>query len=163
MLSSKLAGDKDPTRIAASIVSGVGFLGAGVILRERGRVVGLTTAAMIWLTAALGMTIGGGYYGLAGSTLAAMVVVLLLFPAIEHLINNIREERSYEIVGLLHARKIAGLEETISRHGLKVHGFKQKKENDRVYCTWHVSGAPAKHEALVRALVIDPEIQELHY
>ena len=52
MLSSKLAGDRDPTRIAANIVSGVGFLGAGVILRDGGRVVGLTTAATIWLVAA---------------------------------------------------------------------------------------------------------------
>ncbi|HQN43268.1 MAG TPA: MgtC/SapB family protein, partial [Anaerolineaceae bacterium] len=49
ILSVRLAGDKDPTRIAASIVTGVGFLGAGVILRDGGRVIGLTTAAAIWL------------------------------------------------------------------------------------------------------------------
>ncbi|MCJ7512079.1 MAG: MgtC/SapB family protein [Anaerolineales bacterium] len=54
ILSSRLAGDNDPTRIAAGIVAGVGFLGAGVILREGGRVVGLTTAAAIWHTTALG-------------------------------------------------------------------------------------------------------------
>jgi putative Mg2+ transporter-C (MgtC) family protein len=55
IFSARLAGTNDPTRIAANIVSGVGFLGAGVILREGGRVIGLTTAATIWLTAALGI------------------------------------------------------------------------------------------------------------
>ena len=54
--------------IAANIVSGIGFLGAGVILEERGRVVGLTTAATIWLTAALGMAAGAGEYILAVGT-----------------------------------------------------------------------------------------------
>ncbi len=70
LLSAKLSGGSDGTRIAANIVSGVGFLGAGVILREGGRVVGLTTAAAIWLTAALGMALGGGYYLVGGLVLA---------------------------------------------------------------------------------------------
>ena len=60
ILSFRLAANSDSTRIAANIVTGVGFLGAGVILRDGGRVIGLTTAAMVWLTAAIGMGIGGG-------------------------------------------------------------------------------------------------------
>jgi putative Mg2+ transporter-C (MgtC) family protein len=66
ILSSALAPSSDPNRIAAGMISGVGFLGAGVILREGGRVTGLTTAATIWLTAAIGMALGGGKYMLAG-------------------------------------------------------------------------------------------------
>src|SRR5262245_25187982 len=62
VLSARLAGGNNATRISANIVSGGGFLGAGVILREGGRVIGLTTAATIWLVAALGMGLGGGHY-----------------------------------------------------------------------------------------------------
>jgi len=64
-------------RIAAQIVSGVGFLGAGVIIRDRGGVHGLTTAATIWLVASVGMAVGAGYYALAGATTGLAVAVLL--------------------------------------------------------------------------------------
>lgn len=65
------------SRIAAQIVSGVGFLGAGVIIRDRGGIHGLTTAATIWLVASVGMACGGGYYTLALATTGLAVVVLL--------------------------------------------------------------------------------------
>src|SRR5687767_11344989 len=55
---------QDPVRIAAQIVSGVGFLGAGAIVREGKFIKGLTTASTVWFTAALGMGIGGGFFGL---------------------------------------------------------------------------------------------------
>lgn len=54
--------EDDHTRIAAQIIAGIGFIGAGVILRERGNVVGLTTAAMVWAVAAVGMAVGTGMY-----------------------------------------------------------------------------------------------------
>ncbi|HKV29220.1 MAG TPA: MgtC/SapB family protein [Candidatus Acidoferrales bacterium] len=54
--------EDDHTRIAAQIIAGIGFLGAGVILRERGNVVGLTTAATVWAIAAVGMGVGTGMY-----------------------------------------------------------------------------------------------------
>lgn len=56
----------DPTRIAAQVVSGIGFLGAGAILRSGTGVHGLTTAASLWVVAAIGLSVGGGYYGGAG-------------------------------------------------------------------------------------------------
>ncbi len=52
----------DPTRIAAQVVTGIGFLGAGAIIRERGSVIGMTTAASIWVTAAIGLTVGAGFF-----------------------------------------------------------------------------------------------------
>src|SRR5215470_1956057 len=82
LLSAKLAGGNDPTRISANIVSGVGFLGAGVILRDRGRVIGLTTAATIWLVAALGMGLGSGQYALVLSVTVIMLLVLWGFPVL---------------------------------------------------------------------------------
>ena len=67
----------DPTRIAAQVVTGVGFLGAGSILRQGELVRGLTTAASIWVAASLGMAVGFGYY--AVSIFLTLVVVVVLF------------------------------------------------------------------------------------
>lgn len=68
----------DTTRIAAQIVTGVGFLGAGVIMRARGHISGLTTSATLWATAAVGMAIGYGLYLLGGATAALLLLLLLL-------------------------------------------------------------------------------------
>jgi putative Mg2+ transporter-C (MgtC) family protein len=67
----------DRTRIAAQVVTGVGFLGAGAILQHRGTIVGLTTGATIWTAAAIGVLVGGGY-GAAGLVLTLLVVGLLI-------------------------------------------------------------------------------------
>lgn len=64
-------------RIAAQIVSGVGFLGAGVIIRDRGGIHGLTTAATIWLVAAVGIAVGAGFYCLAIVATVLAVAVLI--------------------------------------------------------------------------------------
>src|SRR5215467_977673 len=71
---AKATGDTSTTRIASIIVQGIGFLGAGVILRERGSVVGLTTAAAIFAEAAMGMGAGAGFYRTSG-----IGALLLLF------------------------------------------------------------------------------------
>jgi len=73
---AKLTGDSATTRIASNIVQGIGFLGAGVILRERGSVVGLTTAATIFIEAAIGMGAGAGFYQASG--VAALMVLFAL-------------------------------------------------------------------------------------
>ena len=73
----------DPGRIAAQVVTGIGFLGAGVILKEGFTVVGLTTAACLWISAAIGMTCGAGLYGIAVSTTVLALVSLVLLRSLE--------------------------------------------------------------------------------
>jgi putative Mg2+ transporter-C (MgtC) family protein len=68
----------DPTRIAAQIVTGIGFLGAGAIIRQGLSIRGLTTAATLWVTAAIGMAVGAGYYG--GAVITTAVVLISLWP-----------------------------------------------------------------------------------
>jgi len=71
----------DPTRVASQVVTGVGFLGGGAILRTGGSVKGLTTAAIIWINAAIGMAAGGGRYRIAIlGTLATLIVLQGLLP-----------------------------------------------------------------------------------
>lgn len=68
----------DPARMGAQVVAGVGFLGAGAILQSRGRIIGLTTAATIWVVAAVGLSLGGGYLVEASITTIFVWVVLVL-------------------------------------------------------------------------------------
>jgi putative Mg2+ transporter-C (MgtC) family protein len=70
----------DPARVAAQIVSGVGFLGAGAILHQRGSVRGLTTAASLWVTAAIGTAVGTGMYTISIATAALVFLVLRFGP-----------------------------------------------------------------------------------
>src|SRR5713101_6236053 len=85
ILSSEIAkatGDTSTTRIASNVVQGIGFLGAGVILRERGSVVGLTTAATIFAVAAIGMAAGGGLFAVSGIACLILLfaLVVLVYP-----------------------------------------------------------------------------------
>lgn len=90
-LSASAGGD--PTRIAAQIVTGIGFLGGGAILRTGVDVRGLTTAAMIWVNAAIGVAVGGGEYHLAIiATIVALVVLTLLNP-VERWIDRLTPQR----------------------------------------------------------------------
>jgi putative Mg2+ transporter-C (MgtC) family protein len=83
VMSIELSADAggDATRIAAQIVTGIGFLGAGAIMRTGGGVRGLTTAAMIWVNAAIGVAVGGGEYHVAIiATVVTLIVTVLLNP-----------------------------------------------------------------------------------
>jgi len=73
----------DPGRIAAQVVSGMGFLGAGAIIRLGNSIRGLTTAASLWLTAAVGLTIGAGMYIAAFTTVALAIITLVVLNRLE--------------------------------------------------------------------------------
>lgn len=161
LLSAKLAPDTDPNRIAANIVTGVGFLGAGVILRDGGKVIGLTTAAAIWLTAAVGMGIGGGQYLISGIVVLTTMIVLWLLPSVEHRIDNVREERKYEVVCAADFDLVEKLEQSFRAAGLSIQNHSQVKAGDVVTCTWSITGSPEKHKELVRQLFDNPDIREL--
>jgi putative Mg2+ transporter-C (MgtC) family protein len=81
-------GSGDPSRVAAQIVTGIGFLGGGAILRTGMSVRGLTTAATIWVVAAVGVAAGAGKYGLAVATTAIAFAVLTALPPLEELIER---------------------------------------------------------------------------
>src|SRR5947207_8258302 len=82
----------DPTRIAAQIISGIGFLGAGAVLHSHGFVLGLTTAATIWVVAGVGMALGSGMYLVAVFATAMSLVTLYFLSFIE---DKIQGRRSY--------------------------------------------------------------------
>lgn len=79
----------DPSRIAAQVVSGIGFIGAGVIFKSKHRVHGLTTAALMWTTAAIGMCVGFGKLNIAYSGTMVSLIIIIALRAVHEILNRI--------------------------------------------------------------------------
>jgi putative Mg2+ transporter-C (MgtC) family protein len=109
----------DPARIAAQVVTGIGFIGAGTIMQSKGTILGLTSAATIWVVAAIGLTIGAGFYieGLGAGV--AVLLVLSALGAWEH--KLVRAHRSVPMtVRTAPQSDFAPLEHLLKDCGLKV-------------------------------------------
>lgn len=89
-------GVADPSRIAAQIVSGIGFLGAGVILRDKGRIRGLTTAASVWATASIGLAVANQMYILAVSATLIILALLSLYKLPGWMQWKMKKRRRYD-------------------------------------------------------------------
>lgn len=87
------AAARDTARIAAQIVSGIGFLGAGAVFRDGDGVRGLTTAATIWLVAAMGMAVGAGLYSLAVASVVLTLIVLVALAPLSDALGRRRDRR----------------------------------------------------------------------
>jgi putative Mg2+ transporter-C (MgtC) family protein len=103
---AKMYGDTSSTRIASNLVQGIGFLGAGAILREAGGLVGLTTAATIFVEAAIGMAVGGGLYAVGGYATGLVLFGLVIFGWIARRWNLKVRILGFRITGT-HAENIA--------------------------------------------------------
>lgn len=164
MFSASLDPGFTRTRIAANIVTGIGFLGAGAIVREHGRIGGLTTAATIWLSAALGMGIGGGEILFVMIATLIVLVVLLVFPRLERWIDRIRESRSYRIIiSASNMEKLDHIQAALRAHNLYVYDQHQSKSGETIMGTWHTMGKPVNHEKFVLEMMKDQEIREFVY
>ncbi len=120
----------DRTRIASNIVQGVGFLGAGAILHNKGTVAGLTTAATIWVVASIGMAAGAGYYLLATLTTIIILIALNLLGYLETRLGLKSITVSYEVTGKSAPVIINELKDILgeahhSMHGLQVVGAQE--------------------------------------
>jgi putative Mg2+ transporter-C (MgtC) family protein len=103
---AKMYGDTSSTRIASNLVQGIGFLGAGAILREAGGLVGLTTAATIFVEAAIGMAVGGGLYAVGGYATGVVLFGLVVLGWIAQRSNLKSRFMGFRITGT-HAENIA--------------------------------------------------------
>jgi putative Mg2+ transporter-C (MgtC) family protein len=151
----------DPARIAAQIVSGVGFLGAGTIMQAQGVVTGLTSAATIWVVAAIGMTVGGGYYieGIGAGLLVTFVLAGL--GGLEHWVRRARRVVSATI------RTKTGTEEEVVATTLRAHGIRIEGRHvfdhptDRTF-EMKLSGPSRQFEIATAALLTREDIYGVH-
>lgn len=98
VLSERIGGAVDPARIAAALVSGVGFLGAGAIIKAGMNIRGLTTAATIWLVASLGMGMGAGAFALTFAVMTLVSLILWFLPKLEYRIDALHEYLQFTII-----------------------------------------------------------------
>lgn len=111
----------DPGRIAAQVVTGIGFLGAGAIFRLGVNVRGLTTAAGIWTTAAIGLVFGAGMFAIGAIALALVLITLTVLNAIEFRLIAATEYRSLLVVSDRRPGQIRRITEVLSGHGVPGH------------------------------------------
>ncbi len=163
ILSPKLGDNVHAARVAANIVTGIGFLGAGAIIREGTKIAGLTTASTIWLAASLGMGIGSGQYGLVLLSTLAILVILWLFPWFERVINNLREARTYEILLRPGSERIAEITGKFRQVGLHVISQKEHKTGNGLLLIASTLGRPKNHARLAQMLLPDAEVLEFRY
>ena len=143
----------DTTRVAAQIVTGVGFIGAGTILHARGAVVGLTSAATIWVVAAIGIALGSGYYleGV-GTTIAVLVVLAGLGRA-----EKILQAHSMQSTITIHARPgptvLEDLETLVRRTGLDILTISNRQENVDLVIELELRGSKRLYDQAVVTLL----------
>lgn len=120
----------ESTRIAAQIITGVGFLGAGTILQSRGSVHGLTTAASIWLVAAIGMAAGAGFFTGALETTLYGVIVLVLVHYLESFMIRRRGIREIVEARMVGEADLQWLEQLARQIGLREYRFRMAREGE---------------------------------
>jgi putative Mg2+ transporter-C (MgtC) family protein len=122
----------DPTRIAAQIVTGIGFLGAGAIIRQGLSVRGLTTAATLWVVAAIGLAVGAGYY--SGALITTAIVILALWPLrvlAYAALRRFRPEDGRLLVELPAGESPGAVIDEVERAGVRLHSIEVSQEGDR--------------------------------
>jgi len=129
----------DPTRLAQGIMTGIGFLGAGVIMKEDFRISGLTTAASIWITSAIGILIGIGFYLPALLGVLVTLGTLSLFRWLEHRLPTLE----YGVVSVRFLRRDTLSEDELCRivatHAISVSGCSYELENEGKFFTYKLT------------------------
>ncbi len=151
-------------RIASNIVTGIGFLGAGVIFKEENRVKGLTTACIIWIVAAIGMAVGSGYYEQAIGVTGVVLLALIIFPFLEEIGDQRFTKRVYRIVKKQHEnRDLDSYEEIFKENKLKPQRGKHQVVNNIITGNWVATGTPKDHKKFVERMLKDNEIIEFDF
>jgi putative Mg2+ transporter-C (MgtC) family protein len=151
----------DPGRIAAQIVTGVGFLGAGTILQLRSHVVGLTTAATIWLVASVGMAFGAGAFGLGAMATVLATGVLLGLSVVEARIAAWRTTAHFEIETDPGAQPSKAIAQAMRELGISRSAWHVDKLRDGLTCFLEVIAAEPKLAALQDKLMEEPGVKSL--
>lgn len=152
----------DPARIAAQVVSGIGFLGAGTIMQARGEVVGLTTAATIWVVAAIGLAVGAGH---RAEAIAAALLVTLVLTALGWLERWMLSFRRV-VTGTIHLRRDARFEEISpifrgSRIGIQ--SKKVTEEAEGLVYRLQLIGPSRQYDRLAEELMHRPEVVSVEF
>lgn len=161
ILSLKI-GISNPDRLAANIVTGIGFLGAGVIFKDDNKIGGITTATTIWATASLGMCIGSGHIYLALLGTGLVLIVLTVLSRLQDFIDNRHKIREYSVT-TADQKDTAYCETLFNRYNLKFTMVRQRYDTNGFSTTWKITGRVSSHQALLHQLMNDSRIHAYQF
>ena len=157
---SKEAGGSSPDRIASNIVTGIGFIGAGVIFKEGITVNGLTTAALIWTTAALGMAIGYHNYPLAIVVSVIVVIALFVLEPVQRFINRFHKVKDYKIRTVELGENFRNeLEAYFKTHDLTFRCMKFVKDNNDAVYLYRISSPDRNYDLVNQFLLTHKQVK----
>jgi putative Mg2+ transporter-C (MgtC) family protein len=154
VLSAVVAGEGSSNKgqIASNIVQGIGFLGAGLILHGRTRVLGLTSAATAWVVAAIGMTCGAGLYMEAAIATVIVYIALRFIGLYESRSAWKRYPMVYEVRGSNEEQMFAGIFAVLDREHLRLNIMDRDKVGGQERVTFAISASSARHKVLIAEL-----------
>lgn len=164
LMSMVLAGDATPNKgqVASNIVQGIGFLGAGLILHNRSRISGLTTAASVWVVASIGMACGAGMYVAAGA--ATLIVVLAL-----QLVGFLEQRASLKVFPLIYEARgsdqtlmLKSILDAMDKSGERLATVDRDVIGELQRVSFILTATRKQHERLGRQLNAEPAIEALH-
>lgn len=166
IISVKVAGNAyDPGRIAANIITGIGFLGAGVIFKEGFNVYGLTTAGVIWVSSAIGMAIGFGQFYLAATFLVGSLLIIYSSAVIngylesKHKYNRILSLKLSQNNVAKKAEIVADITKLVS----SITETRFKKTNSEIFITFDLRVNPSQHKVLEKFLIENKDLISFTY
>lgn len=150
----------DPARLTAQIVSGIGFLGAGTIIQARGSVTGLTTAATLWVVAAIGIAVGGRAYTEAVGTTVLVLFTLVLLARLEAALVRQRTGRGFLVRLTGGPESVERIAEVIEDAGLRAvcESVEKDAEKGVLAARFDARGPEARFQEVRRRLLERPEV-----
>jgi putative Mg2+ transporter-C (MgtC) family protein len=163
LLSAVLAGDANPDkgRVASNIVQGVGFLGAGLILHNRSRVSGLTSAASVFVVASIGMACGAGLYAAAVAASVIVIVALQLVGLLERHANLKAYPQVYEARGRDPSLMLEAILDAMDKTGERLTNVERNVIGELQRMSFALTATKKQHERLRGKLLDEPKIEAL--
>jgi putative Mg2+ transporter-C (MgtC) family protein len=163
LLSGVLAGDNSPNKgqVASNIVQGIGFLGAGLILHNRSRISGLTSAASIWVVASIGMACGAGLYGAAAVAAIIVIMALEVVGLLERRANMKAYPLAYEVRGRDQSLMLESILKAMDAVGERLTGLENDAIGELQRVSFTLTVTKKKHEQLRGKLLGEPGIENL--
>jgi len=156
-----VSGPADPARIAAQVVSGIGFIGAGTILVERGSIVGLTTAATLWVVAAIGLAVGAEAYVAAVGAALLVVLTLLILGRLEDFLFQRRTAVHVDLILDPDDAKLERVGEILRGHRVRAIPEKLQKREDIYRVTYELHGFVGRRDSALNELAGEEGVRRI--
>jgi putative Mg2+ transporter-C (MgtC) family protein len=160
MLSYSSSVNVDPSRIGASVVSGIGFLGAGTIIKEGASVKGLTTAASLWAVACIGLAVGSGFY--VGSIAGTIIILLTLtmFFKFERKMSFNRSEFVLDILTISHPGQLGKIGTVLGKLDTKINDIEMEPHNEK-YSKVLISILPPRDVKISKIITLLSDVEDI--